>query len=507
MATAGVNRMMLWTDLEGRVLEGRWRLVRLVRPEGRVAWFEAAGADGKPMMLSITETLNDDEELVARLRAAAEIHHPNVVEIREALATHIDDSPAVVAAMEWTEENLADVLRERTLGVAEAQTVLDALIQGMAALHARGLVHARMETASVLATGDTIKLRSDCVFPGGVGFAVAAAENVRAVGRIVTQAVTRRVPAGENDPLLQLLPEPMARTIRRALSGNARIEEIAAIAGVAIVPSKLRASEDRSAPGPGPVAVPQRPPALATIPDPTDSKTVAAPGTLAAPTSWLPQLSAGEATPVANSIEEVNSGAGPAAPAKVVAISGAPARMITPDEALPARQPDTLADETSWRAEDDEPRDNRRRSIPWVIAGAALLLLATLWALYGMMHPNRPAKTAQTTATRSVNPVAQEHPAGSPAAPRAPAAGTVVMTTPGWRVVAYTYNREAQAEHKAQALAQRFPQFSPGVYALHGRAPFLVTLGGVMSRADALALRDRAVQMGLPRDTYAQNYR
>jgi hypothetical protein len=83
----------------------------------------------------------------------------------------------------------------------------------------------------------------------------------------------------------------------------------------------------------------------------------------------------------------------------------------------------------------------------------------------------------------------------------------VALTTPGWRVVAYTYMHEVQAEHKAEVIRQRFPQLAPGVFALHGTAPYLVTLGGVMSRADAMAFRNKAVQMGLPRDTYAQNYR
>jgi hypothetical protein len=119
MATAGLNRVMLWGDLEGRDLEGRWLLGRLVRPEGRTAWFEAIGADGMPLMLSITEALNDEDELLTRLQAAAEIRHPNVVSIREALISHLDDTPVVVAAMEMTEENLADVLRERTLSAAE----------------------------------------------------------------------------------------------------------------------------------------------------------------------------------------------------------------------------------------------------------------------------------------------------------------------------------------------------------------------------------------------------
>jgi len=161
MATAGVNRMMLWTDLEGRQLNGRWELGRLVRPEGRTAWFAATATDGKPLTLSITEALNDEEELLERLRAAAEIHSPHVVAVRESFLTRVDDTPVVLAAMEPTDENLGDVLRERTLCMAEAQGLLESLSRGLAAIHAHGMTHGRMEPASVLAMGDTIKLRSD----------------------------------------------------------------------------------------------------------------------------------------------------------------------------------------------------------------------------------------------------------------------------------------------------------------------------------------------------------
>ena len=241
---------MLWTDLEDTVVAGRWRIVRLVRPEGRMAWFEATTLDGKPLMLSITETLNDDDELLSRLRAAAEIRHPNVVRITDAVPDAIDDSPVVIAAMERTEENLEDVLRDRPLNTSEAQVVLDALVQGIAAIHARGLVHGRMEASSVLALGETIKLRSDCLHLPQTGFAAAAGANVQGIGRIVTHAMTRRDPFGENDPVLQLLPEPLARAVRRALSGHARVDEIALLAGIRIIPAKDPEPEVQEPPRP-----------------------------------------------------------------------------------------------------------------------------------------------------------------------------------------------------------------------------------------------------------------
>jgi eukaryotic-like serine/threonine-protein kinase len=492
MATAGVNRMMLWTDLEGREVLGRWRLGTLVRPEGRTAWF-AATAQDRALMLSITETLNDDEELLARLSAAAELRHPNVVAVEEARAAFVDDTPVVIAVMEPTDESLGDVLRERKLGPVEAQQVLRALVQALGAIHARCLVHGRMEPSSVLAIGETVKLRSDCLQIGGEDFAARSAEDVRGLGRIVTQAMTGRIPAGENDPVLQLLPDPMARAVRRALTGNARIAEIAALAGVVMVPA-TRAPETKTVARPGPVRVPSQTPVAdpvsvtVTVSDAAEAVTALAPATV------KPQESA------------EGSAAQAAKPApKVIALPASEPRAEVPRLPKPPVPQIAAAKEDSCELDEDLEPGARRRSAPLVMALAAILVVATLWAIYGLVHPGKTSGPAQQAAA-PVAASAQPAPQKPAATVRGSGAATAALTAPGWRVVAYTYLHDAQAQHKAEMIRQRFPQLAPGVFALHGKAPYLVTLGGVMSRADAFALRNRAVQMGLPRDTYAQNY-
>lgn len=508
MATAGVNRMMLWTDLEGRQIEGLWRVGRLVRPEGRTAWFEAIALDGEPLMLSITETLNDDEELVGRFRAAGEIRHPNVVRIEEARTAHIDDSPVAIAAMEVTEENLGDVLRERRLTSIEAQAVLEALVQGLAAIHARGLLHGRMESASVLAIGDAIKLRSDCLYEGESGFAAAAAENVRRAGQIVTQAMTGRTPAGENDPVLQLLAEPMARAVRRALSGTARIEEIAALCGIRLVPAKGREESEFRKPtasvpltvsGPIPdLPKPVLVPALtSTSPEKQDDGSAA---TKAVPES---AFRVSEKTALCDRAIASTSVADLMSPKRDIATLADGSGLVTPKASEPVQEP-LPPHLLPLLEEEDVPRRSLLPGAPWVVGVAALIVLATVWSLFGLIHRARSAKPAPTPVAALTHPPAATapHAAIAPARP----ANAVVLSSPGWRVVAFTYNHEGQAEHKAQILAQRYPQFSPGVFSVHGRAPYLVTLGGVMSRSDAQTLRERAVRMGLPRDTYAQNY-
>jgi hypothetical protein len=144
-----------------------------------------------------------------------------------------------------------------------------------------------------------------------------------------------------------------------------------------------------------------------------------------------------------------------------------------------------------------------------VIAAAVFIILATVWALYGLFHRGSTARAVQPAVT-AANPPHPARPGNGTAAATQPnrlSATTVAVSTPGWRVIAYTYRHEAQAERKVQSLAQRYPRLTPGVFTLRGSAPYLVTLGGVMSKADAEAMRREAVGMGLPRDTYAQNYR
>jgi hypothetical protein len=102
----------------------------------------------------------------------------------------------------------------------------------------------------------------------------------------------------------------------------------------------------------------------------------------------------------------------------------------------------------------------------------------------------------------------------------APRAGLVGANTPSpavqnasgagsgrWRVIAFTYSREDQARQKAAMIAQSNPDLSPAVFTPNGHAPFLVTLGGPMSKQEAFALSGKAKREGMPKDTYAQNYR
>ena len=361
MATAGLKSMMLWGDYEGRRVEDRWLLGRLVRPEGRRAWFEAIGPDGLPVMLSITEALNDEDELIERLRAAVKIHHPNVVAIREAAISHLDDVPVVVAEMELTDENLADVLRDRVLTPAEGRQVLDAVLAALGAMHAHGLVHKHVEAASVVAMGETIKLRSDCLQMAGTAFGTAAADDVRWAARMVAHAVTGRFPASENDPVLQLLPESMARAVRRALSGIAGATEVAALAG-----TRLEIARDATR-----IEPLSKRAKLITAPK------IEAPKVDAAPDAKVEK----PPMPVATKVEAK----APGAPApRVIAMRP----MDVPAQGALFGEPSIPPNgrDEDMMMEDGEPEMSRWPKAPYVIAAAIAVVLVTVFTLYGLLH-------------------------------------------------------------------------------------------------------------------------
>ena len=76
-----------------------------------------------------------------------------------------------------------------------------------------------------------------------------------------------------------------------------------------------------------------------------------------------------------------------------------------------------------------------------------------------------------------------------------------------WRVIAFTYRSHDIAAQKATQINSRWPDLHAGVFAPKElRGYYLVTLGERMTRDDATRLQRKARSLGLPRDTYMQNY-
>jgi hypothetical protein len=447
--------MELWTEYEGKTIDGAFPLTKLIRPEGRSAFFSTSNGTGIPTVIRLIESHFDDDEILARWRGVQALDHANLVKLKSFGQVTVDETSLVYAVMEPVEANLAEILVERRLTALETKQVATSLVAALQALHTNGFVHEHVEPANVLAVGEEIKLRSDCIreTPEGEEGSELKRWDVYDLSVVVLQALTQHKTLEEAERELPL-PEPFDEIVRKGVSGEWGLAEIA------------------SALNPGVVVPPVVPPV---------------------------------ASPVVPRAVEVER----------------PVAALPEVQSVPTRRTPVPAEE--------EPQGIEVRRL--VIGVGAMLLLLLIWFFVhgraaksnGTVQTVAPpvvaqgsdAAATQSTAaptpeaspapvTASVPPTASE-PTGAPPVPEATNTGDARGQ---WRVVAYTYNREAQAQQKAASVAAKHPELKPEVFTPNGHAPYLVAVGGTMGRDEAFALVKKAKREGLlPRDSYAQNYR
>lgn len=482
--------MQFWNELEGQVLD-EYPLHRLVRSEGRTAWFETEVPEegNRPATISLTESLTDVDEVTERLQTAQQIQHPNLVGISKVGRAYLDRALFIYAVMERTDQNLADVLREQSLSTREAHQLADAMVGALTEIHRRNLVHGRVEPASIVAVGEEVKLRSDCLQHHGG----SRAEDVAGIGVTLFQAFTQRRPSSADDTQINRIPAPFAEIIRNSLSSRWSLAQVTAVLKPPAVPTPSAKSVELPIPPVKPPVRPPSPPIDAAEPKP--AKEVAQP---------MPQ-------PTAQKEPERTSA--PVTP---------PARMM-PERPRPA---------------ENQVEDKSRPILLYAAVGAVLLLILC-WLIFrpkahapesrvpaGTANPGTAANSGPATVNAPPAPPRTDSslPAVTPggqrtkpsaarsssgrlpgeAAPLSPSGEPGARTV--WRVVVYTYRRQDQAQNKVDTLNSAHSDLHASVFSPNGGGTYLVIVGGAMDHSHAIAMRDKARGEGLPPDTYAQNF-
>jgi eukaryotic-like serine/threonine-protein kinase len=490
--------MHLWTEYEGRTIAEHYTLGKLLRSEGRNGFFATADKDGHPAVIRLTEAHFDEAEQLRRWRQVAEVHQDNLIEIEQVGQTTLEGVALTYALMEPDDANLADVLKERPMTSAETLQVGKAVLSALKALHGSGLVHEHVEPVNVLAVGETVKLRSDCVrecvadgeFNTQESCADLRRGDLHDFGTLLLRCLTLET---EWTPAHNNLPDPFKRVIPRALDGTWSLEQL----GAALDPT-LFARE-----APLPAGVPPQAPRPAVSPAPQSSGAATA---TTSPAAGAPAQPARPLVPPGVRSGEGSNGAGqPSATSPAGPGVAAPA-----GPALPVRG--------GFRPEPEEPTHAPSKAV-WAIGAAAVLLV--LWLLVHFLT-GKPATTpaASSGPAPVVNSgTVRRAPATPDAPPVVPATAPEPTTTPtsvgtapaagasGWYVIAYTYNHADQAEHKVRSLRRVHNSLSPQVFTPTGHGPYLISLGGAMTSQDqAEAMWRHARRSGLPRDTFVRHY-
>ncbi|MFL6429131.1 MAG: hypothetical protein ACJ71S_12880 [Acidobacteriaceae bacterium] len=452
--------MPLWNEIEGEVLDDNLPLQKLLRSEGRTAWFATTGSDGQPRVVSVFEALNDEDAALARLQTAARVQHPNLLIIRRTGSARIAGDPYVYAVMEPFDQTLADVLRERPLTPEETREVSESLLSALETVEGAGLYHGHVDSAGVLGVGDSIKLRSDCLTQR------QGDSDAPALAALIYNALTGRRFSSERDALA--LPAPFATLVRAGAASNGSLAAMRRVLSGPATTSAAAASSS-SAEAATPVAAPSS--ASASAPASAPSSAHSRPHT-SAPAAAVPRAALARdegsrprkrpgiaiAAIVLMAIALVVFWLAVKRPKGHTPISGEARSSANPPQAAPAAVPPSAT--------------------PVGDAAATMGAPETVKPAPRPSPTKAPAEAAPATAERSV-----------------------------WHVVAYTYNQESAAQRKATELAAQYPKLEPQVFSPTGHAPYLVTLGGGTTRQEAFARRDAARTAGMPADTYAMNFR
>jgi hypothetical protein len=474
--------MRLWNEYEGMTitdsLPGDLPIEKLIRPEGRSAFFSTHDGSGAPAVLRLIESIHDDAEILDRWKTVDNLHQTHLVAYKKFGHTILDGTPIIYAVMETTDASLADILRERPLTLEETRQVATSLVAAVQALHACGLIHEHIEPANVLATNETVKLRGDCIRDIPDHYTAAEAQALRTrdvhdIAVVLLRALTLHSTLAELGTIR--LPAPFDQVIRNGIAGTWNLQQIAAI----VTPIQ--------SPTPAHVATPTAP-----ITFLSPSLTTQQP--VATPPKTPPAYQAPAAQPKLTLVDALTVTKRALADYSPAAVAAA---------IPPAIRPHGQSKRRFGLPLNFTPQRKRL----WFASAAALIVIPFAW--YGFHSTSVTDPAHQITTLADVEQPETVSAASTAPAPKPTAAiATPAIATPAtqWRVVAFTYNRQDQAQHKVDQLAEKHKSLNPEVFTPNGRAPYLVTIGGPMSRDEAMAFKNRARGEGLPRDLYAQNY-
>jgi len=160
----GMNTAAIYNDWLGRVIDGKFTLLQWL---GGSEWDDVfltelpGDPERKVAIKLVPRDVEGAEACFDAWSAAAAFSHPHLMRILDTGRSQLNGNPLFYAVTEYAEENLAEILPERSLTPLEAREMLDPVLDALAYLHAKRFVHGHLKPSNILVVEDHLKLSVD----------------------------------------------------------------------------------------------------------------------------------------------------------------------------------------------------------------------------------------------------------------------------------------------------------------------------------------------------------
>ncbi len=231
-----------WKQWEGQVVNREFHLRQFLGGGGNSAVFLTEHGDTGTQRAAIKLIPASPEYAELQLsqwRRAANLSHSHLIRLFQMGQCQLDNTGLLFVVMEYAEENLSQILPQRTLTLAEAREMLEPVLDALAFLHGQGFVHGHIKPANIMAVDDQLKISSDGLLrmgelrgglekpgvydaPEMADGELSPAVDVWSLGVTLVEALTQRFPvregSGQEEPVLpETLPAPFLELARHCL--------------------------------------------------------------------------------------------------------------------------------------------------------------------------------------------------------------------------------------------------------------------------------------------------
>jgi TonB family protein len=224
-----------WKDLTGQVVNSEFHLTQYLGGSDASAVFLTERNGQRAAIKLVPAVSPDSEARLSRWGTAQKLSHPNLIRLFGAGRCELNGAEFLFVLMEYAEEDLSQVLPQRPLTPAEVKDMLPQVLNALAYVHSKGLVHGRLKPRNIQASGDQLKISTDSLCEVGErGPArrtiydapestneLSPAADLWSLGVTLVEALTQRLPAwdGRGDAIPpRKMPAPFLGIARQCLS-------------------------------------------------------------------------------------------------------------------------------------------------------------------------------------------------------------------------------------------------------------------------------------------------